>query len=67
MNPVDQERADAANDAYANRSRRDIEKKKEVNLDGQRYQVFGYANDPITGFHATAYKSLAKPYNIIIA
>jgi hypothetical protein len=36
-------------------------------LDGQKYQVFGYANDPITGFHATAYQSVDKPHNIIIA
>jgi precorrin isomerase len=39
---------------------------KEVHLDGQRYQVFGYANAPISGFHATAYKNRATG-DIIIA
>jgi hypothetical protein len=34
---------------------------------GQKYRVFGYANDPVSGFHATAYKSAAAPYEVIIA
>jgi hypothetical protein len=66
MTSAVQERADAANDSYANRSRGDVDKQTEVSLDGQKYQVFGYANDPISGFHATAYQNEATG-NIIIA
>lgn len=62
-----QEGADAANDSYANRSQSDVEKKASVTLDGRQYQVFGYASDPVSGFHATAYRSVAVPYNVIIA
>jgi len=68
MKPTDQERADAANDSYFNRPQSDVDKNgKFVFLDGNKYQIFGYANDPITGFHATAYKSVDKPHRIIIA
>ncbi|WP_211286568.1 hypothetical protein, partial [Xanthomonas albilineans] len=67
MNPVDQARADAANESYKSRSQSEVDKPKRIHLGGQDYNVFGYASDSITGFHATAYKSLAKPYNIIIA
>ncbi|WP_160296058.1 hypothetical protein, partial [Xanthomonas albilineans] len=66
MNTSDQVRADAANDSYFNRSKVDIEKRAKVLLNGQWHQVFGYANDPITGFHATAYQNIATG-NIIIA
>ena len=62
-----QERADAAMDSYANRSQSDVDKKAPITLDGRQYQIFGYANDPISGFHATAYKEAAPPHNIIIA
>ncbi|WP_217490895.1 hypothetical protein, partial [Xanthomonas graminis] len=48
--------ADAANDSYANRIRSDIDH-KSVFLDGKWYQIFGYASDPTTGFHATAYRN----------
>jgi hypothetical protein len=67
MSAIDQARADAANDSYNNRSLGDIDPQKSVPLGGQKYQVFGYANDPVTGFHATAYRSESQPYNIIIA
>ncbi|QNH20248.1 hypothetical protein HEP73_01147 [Xanthomonas sp. GW] len=67
MNPINQALADAANDSYANRPQSDLEKQKRVLLDGRNYQVFGYANDPATGFHATAYQSIDKPHNVIIA
>ncbi|WP_409976210.1 hypothetical protein, partial [Xanthomonas graminis] len=40
--------------------------RKKVQLDGKWYQVFGYANDPITGFHATAYQNVATG-GVIIA
>ncbi|WP_307753599.1 hypothetical protein [Xanthomonas albilineans] len=68
MNPVDQERADAANDSYFNRPQSDVDDNgKFVFLDGNKYKIFGYANDSITGFHATAYQSLDDPDKIIIA
>jgi hypothetical protein len=66
MSSAIQERADAAIDSYANRSQSDVYKKKEVHLDGKLYQIFGYANDPVSGFHATAYQD-PKTFNIIIA
>jgi nitrogen regulatory protein PII-like uncharacterized protein len=66
MSSVVQERADAANDSYQNRSQSQVGN-KTVELDGQRYQVFGYANDPITGFHATAYQQVGAPHDVIIA
>jgi hypothetical protein len=62
-----QEEADAANDSYVNRSQSDVRQPTKVQLDGRWYQVFGYANDPITGFHATAYKEVAPPHNVLIA
>ncbi|MET7142406.1 hypothetical protein M3S04_11725 [Xanthomonas sp. PPL139] len=67
MSHMDQVRADAANDAYVNRSQRDVETSKAVSLDGKDYTVFGYANDPTTGFHATAYQNVAAPHDVIIA
>ncbi|PPU90973.1 hypothetical protein XalbCFBP2523_15520, partial [Xanthomonas albilineans] len=67
MNPADQKRADAANDSYFNRSQSEVGKPKPIHLGGADYTVFGYANDPITGFHATAYRSVEVPHNIIIA
>ena len=67
MTSAVQERADAANDSYANRPQSDVDSPKGVFLDGQKYRVFGYANDPISGFHATAYQSVDKPHSIIIA
>ena len=58
MKPIAQALADAANDSYANRPQSDVDNNsKYVSLDGQKYQVFGYANDPTTGFHATAYRN----------
>ncbi|WP_155394082.1 XVIPCD domain-containing protein [Xanthomonas albilineans] len=67
MNLADQKRADAANDSYFNRSQSEVGKPKPIHLGGADYTVFGYANDPITGFHATAYRSVEVPHNIIIA
>ncbi|WP_152624860.1 hypothetical protein [Xanthomonas sp. GPE 39] len=66
MNTVDQERADAANDSYFNRPQSDIDSEKKIPLGGADHTVFGYANDPITGFHATAYQNIVTG-NIIIA
>ncbi|CTP87044.1 hypothetical protein [Xanthomonas graminis] len=60
MKPIDQALADAANDSYTNRPRSDIEKNKEVNLDGQCYQVFGYAGDLATGFSCDGDESVAS-------
>ncbi|AJC45809.1 hypothetical protein [Xanthomonas sacchari] len=68
MKVIDQALADASNDSYANRSQRDVgDNNKYVSLDGQDYKIFGYASDPATGFHATAYQSVASPHNVIVA
>lgn len=67
MSAADQVRADAANDSYKNYSHSDVDKLTQVELDGKKYQIIGYAADVGTGFHATAYKSVSEPYNIIIA
>ncbi|WP_295943308.1 hypothetical protein [uncultured Xanthomonas sp.] len=68
MKVIDQALADASNDSYANRSRRDVgDNNRYVSLDGQGYKIFGYASDPATGFHATAYQSVASPHNVIVA
>ncbi len=67
MNPADQARADAAIDSYRNRSQGDVgNNSKYVFLEGKKHQIFGYANDNITGFHATAYQNIATG-DIIIA
>lgn len=59
--------ADAANDAYNNRDQSDVDNpNKLVRLDGRTCTVFGYASDPGTGFHATAYQDTATG-EIIIA
>ncbi|WP_425513034.1 lipase family protein, partial [Xanthomonas albilineans] len=67
MNPADQKPADAAIDSYRNRSQSEVGRPKHIPLGGQYYTVFGYANDPISGFHATAYQTVEKPHRIIIA
>jgi hypothetical protein len=68
MSATDQACADAANASYDNHRHSDVDSQNTtVTLGGQKYQVFGYANDPVTGFHATAYESVAKPHEIIIA
>ncbi|MDY4282260.1 hypothetical protein [Xanthomonas sp. LF06-19] len=68
MKVIDQALADASNDSYANRSQRDVgDNNRYVSLDGQGYKIFGYASDPATGFHATAYQSVASPHNVIVA
>jgi hypothetical protein len=46
--------ADAASDSYTNLSQSQVDS-RTVYLDSQKYQVFGYQDDPITGFHGTAY------------
>ncbi|WP_230595918.1 lipase family protein [Xanthomonas albilineans] len=67
MNSVDQKRADAANDSYFNRPQSDVDNnRKYVSLGGNKYQIFGCANDPISGFHATAYRN-RKTNEVIIA
>ncbi|MGN6235234.1 hypothetical protein [Dyella sp.] len=66
MTSAAQERADAANDSYANRPQSDVDQGKEAILDGQKYKVFGYASDPISGFHATAYQNEATG-DIVVA
>ncbi|WP_426701822.1 hypothetical protein ACPPVV_02050 [Rhodanobacter sp. Col0626] len=65
MSSSPQASAAAASDAYNNRSQSDIGTKFPP-LDGQKYEVFGYKDDPVTGFHATAYQNLATG-EIIIA
>ncbi len=68
MSPGPQALADAASDAYNDRPQSDVDSKtKAVYLDHQKYTIFGYKGDPATGFHATAYKEVAPPHNIIIA
>ncbi|WP_295918136.1 hypothetical protein [uncultured Xanthomonas sp.] len=68
MKVIDQALADASNDSYANRSQRDVgDNNRYVSLDGRGYKIFGYASDPATGFHATAYQSVASPHNVIVA
>ena len=67
MNLSPQASADAASDAYKDRPQSDIDNNKSIHFDGQSYTVFGYTADPATGFHATAYKEVAPPHNIIIA
>ncbi|WP_295841850.1 hypothetical protein [uncultured Xanthomonas sp.] len=68
MKVIDQALADASNDSYANRSQRDVgDNNRYVSLDGRDYKIFGYASDPATGFHATAYQSVASPHNVIVA
>lgn len=66
MSTSDQERADAAIDSYANRSQADVNRPASVIMNGQEYRVFGYKDDPSSGFHATAYQSMATG-DIIIA
>ncbi|MCW0373602.1 hypothetical protein [Xanthomonas sacchari] len=68
MNPLSQAQAqaDAANDSYKNRSQSEIDSDTYVSLNGKKYQIFGYANDPITGFHATAYRN-RETKEVIIA
>ncbi|WP_430523483.1 lipase family protein, partial [Xanthomonas albilineans] len=67
MNTADQARADAAVNSYRNRLQSEVDGTKPITLGGQHYTVFGYANDPISGFHATAYQSVEVPRRIIIA
>jgi hypothetical protein len=59
--------AAAANDAYKDRPASDVDNKTSFeHFDGQKYSVFGYKNDPATGFHGTAYRNVATG-EIIIA
>lgn len=58
--------AAAASDAYKDRPRGDSDD-RPVLLAGKQYKVFGYKDNPETGFHATAYREVASPHNIIIA
>jgi hypothetical protein len=68
MNPNPQVLAAASSDAYKNRSPSDVDDRaKLTNLSGHEYTIFGYKDDPVTGFHATAYREVAPPHNIIIA
>ena len=58
MSPSPEISAAAASDSYSNRPLSDIDnQKKPVHFDGHEYTVFGYKDDPSTGFHATAYRS----------
>ncbi|WP_155394166.1 hypothetical protein [Xanthomonas albilineans] len=66
MKPTDQARADAAINSYRNRLQSEVDSTKRIYLDGDQYTVFGYANDPISGFHATAYRN-RKTNEVIIA
>ena len=53
--------AGVAADAYTDRPQSDANSSHpaSVVLDGQKYVVFGYRDDPATGFHATAYQDVA--------
>ena len=65
MNPNLGISAEPANNAYVNRSQSQVDN-STVYLDGQRHKIFGYKNDPVTGFHATAYQNLSTG-DIVIA
>lgn len=65
MSPSPQVSAAAASDAYKDRNQSDIG--KPVLFNGHEYSVLKYRNDSTTGFHATAYKEVAPPHNVIIA
>ena len=66
MNPSAEVSAFAASDAYSNRSQGQVTENQTVSLNGHEYTVFGYKDDPTTGFHATAYRDSATG-DIIIA
>lgn len=67
MNPTPEASAAAANDAYQNRRRSDVDNpQKYIYFADQKYTIFGYASDPITGFHTTAYQNVTT-HGIIIA
>lgn len=67
MNPAPQGSAAAASDAYRDRPADAVENKTNfAHFGGQKYSVFGYKDDPVTGFHATAYQNVATG-EIIIA
>jgi hypothetical protein len=58
MSPSPEISAAAASDSYSNRPLSDVDnQKRPVHFDGHEYTVFGYKDDPSTGFHATAYRS----------
>jgi hypothetical protein len=59
--------AAAASNAYQNRPQSDVDNpNRPVYFEGQKYNVYGYKDDPSTGFHATAYQN-ATTHEIIIA
>ncbi|MBD8873469.1 hypothetical protein [Rhodanobacter sp. DHB23] len=64
MSPTARAQADAANDAYTNRPNY-LHDNRPVYLGGSEYKIIGYRDDPATGFHATAYQSVAT-HEIII-
>lgn len=59
MNPGANISAAAASDAYKDRPG-NISDNKPVYFDGHEYHVFGYKEDPSTGFHGTAYQNAAS-------
>ncbi|MFK2877533.1 hypothetical protein [Rhodanobacter hydrolyticus] len=65
MSPTAREQADAASDAYTNHPNY-LHDNKPVYLGGAEYKIIGYRNDSTSGFHATAYQSVAT-HEIIIA
>lgn len=66
MNPSPKTSAAAASDSYLDLRQSDVTKPKKVFLDGAEYTVFGYKDDPVTGFQATAYQN-TKTNEVIIA
>lgn len=66
MNPSAEVSDAAAGDSYIDRDQSQVDHLR-VSLNGKKYVVFGYAADPENGFHATAYRALDEPHNIIIA
>lgn len=66
MNPSSQVSAIAASDAYLDRSQGQVNTHQSVQLSLHEYTVFGYKDDPSTGFHATAYQDTVTG-DIIIA
>src|SRR5579859_5642811 len=51
--------AAAASDSYVDRPQADSGTPTYLPLDGERYKVFAYVSDARTGFHGTAYQSVA--------
>ncbi len=67
MNPSPQVSAAAASEAYKDHLQSDVNNNTKFSyFEGQKYTIYGYKDDPSTGFHATAYQNVTT-HEIIIA